>query len=171
MRNRERKRAENYNKWQFFFLNCNQHFGNFKPYHFSECCLIIFLPYILFEKCINILALGMACPGNRHCASCISTLSFPIVFTYGRRVRAGFVPTPLLPACNDSGGGRWRRWCTLVAFSTCRSYEYFSDVFKLSAYGTAEYWRATQLHPHSSSHSLHRRLTVTRQNSEYFRFN
>ena len=27
----ERKCAENYNKWHsIFFLNCNQHFGNFK---------------------------------------------------------------------------------------------------------------------------------------------
>jgi len=32
---RKRKRAENYNKWHnnFIFLNCNQHFGNFKPQH------------------------------------------------------------------------------------------------------------------------------------------
>jgi len=29
---RERKCAENYNKWHnIFFLNCNQHFANFKP--------------------------------------------------------------------------------------------------------------------------------------------
>jgi len=40
-----------------FFLNCNQHFGNFK---FSECCLAKLLPRILFEKCIYILALEMA---------------------------------------------------------------------------------------------------------------
>jgi len=33
---------------------------------------------ILFEKCIYILALEMASPGNRHCANCIGTLSFPI---------------------------------------------------------------------------------------------
>jgi len=31
------------------------------------------LPYILFEKYINILALEMDSPGNRHCASCIGT--------------------------------------------------------------------------------------------------
>jgi len=36
------------------------------------------LPYILFEKCINILALEKASPWNRHCAKCIGTLSFPI---------------------------------------------------------------------------------------------
>jgi len=36
------------------------------------------LPYILFEKYIYILALGMACTGNRHCANCIGTLSFPV---------------------------------------------------------------------------------------------
>jgi len=34
------------------------------------------LPYILFEKCIYILAPEMAAPGNQHCASCIGTLSF-----------------------------------------------------------------------------------------------
>jgi len=45
----------------------------------SECCLIKLFPYILFEKYINILALEMASPGNRHCANCIGTLSFPIV--------------------------------------------------------------------------------------------
>ena len=33
---------------------------------------------MLFEKYINILALEMASPGNRHCANCIGTLSFPV---------------------------------------------------------------------------------------------
>jgi len=37
------------------------------------------LPYILFEKYINILALQMTSPGNRHCANCIGTLSFPVL--------------------------------------------------------------------------------------------
>jgi len=32
------------------------------------------LPYILIEKYTYILALEMASPGNRHCASCIGTL-------------------------------------------------------------------------------------------------
>ena len=36
--------------------------------------------YILFEKYIYILASEMASPGNRHCASCIGTLSFPTAF-------------------------------------------------------------------------------------------
>jgi len=36
----------------------------------------ILLSCILFEKYINILALEMASRGKRHCASCISTLSF-----------------------------------------------------------------------------------------------
>ena len=36
------------------------------------------LPYILFEKYSNILALEMARPGKQHCAGCIGTLSFPI---------------------------------------------------------------------------------------------
>jgi len=36
------------------------------------------LPYVLFEEYTNILALEMDSPGNRHCANCIGTLSFPI---------------------------------------------------------------------------------------------
>ena len=43
----------------------------------SECCLIKLLPRILFEKYLNILALRMTWPGNRHCANCVGTLSFP----------------------------------------------------------------------------------------------
>jgi len=50
----------------------------------SECCLIKLLPYILYENYINILALEMASQGaGRHCASCIGTLSFPIVSDAG----------------------------------------------------------------------------------------
>ena len=40
--------------------------------------MIKLLSYILFERCIYILALEVACPGNQHCANCIGTLSFPI---------------------------------------------------------------------------------------------
>ena len=48
----------------------------------SECRLIKLRPCILFEKyIINILALQMASPGYRHCASCIGTLSFPVLTT------------------------------------------------------------------------------------------
>ena len=36
------------------------------------------LQYILFEKYISILALGVASLENQHCASCIGTLSFHI---------------------------------------------------------------------------------------------
>jgi len=36
------------------------------------------LPYILFEKYINLLALEMTSPGNQHCASRIGTLLFPV---------------------------------------------------------------------------------------------
>jgi len=43
------------------------------------------LPYILFEKYINILALDMACSGNRHCANCIGALSFPIKQLHHKR--------------------------------------------------------------------------------------
>jgi len=35
-------------------------------------------PHVLLEKNINILALEMASPGNRHCADGIGALSFPI---------------------------------------------------------------------------------------------
>jgi len=38
---------------------------------------MILLPYILFEKYINILALEMASSGNQHCANGIGTLSLP----------------------------------------------------------------------------------------------
>jgi len=49
----------------------------------SECRLIKLRPCILFEKyIINILALQMASPGYRHCASCIGTLSFPVLCKY-----------------------------------------------------------------------------------------
>ena len=40
--------------------------------------MIKLLPYILFEKNIYNLASLAASPGNRHCANCIGTLSFPI---------------------------------------------------------------------------------------------
>jgi len=40
--------------------------------------MIKLIPYILLEKYINILALEMASPGNRHCANSVGTLSFPI---------------------------------------------------------------------------------------------
>jgi len=40
--------------------------------------MIKLLPYILFEKYIYNLASLAASPGNRHCANCIGTLSFPI---------------------------------------------------------------------------------------------
>ena len=41
----------------------------------SECCLMkLLLSYILFENYIYILAVEMASPGNRHCASCIGTV-------------------------------------------------------------------------------------------------
>ena len=43
---------------------------------FSEFCLIKLFSYILFQKYINILALEMGSPGNRHCVSCIDALSF-----------------------------------------------------------------------------------------------
>ena len=59
-----------------------QHFGKFQTITVSECCLIKFLPRILFEKHIYILALEMASSGNQHWANCIGTLSFPILVTF-----------------------------------------------------------------------------------------
>ena len=38
------------------------------------------LPCISFEKCVYILALEMASPGNQHCVNCIGTPSFPIKY-------------------------------------------------------------------------------------------
>jgi len=75
---RKRKRAENYNKWHnnFIFLTAISISVISNHNTVSECCLIKLLPYILFEKCIYILALEMASPGNQYCASCIGTLSF-----------------------------------------------------------------------------------------------
>ena len=40
--------------------------------------MIKLLPYILFEKYINIVALEIASPGNRHYANYIGTLLFPM---------------------------------------------------------------------------------------------
>ena len=42
-----------------FIFNYNRHFGYFRTITVSECCLIKLLPYILFEKCVHILALEM----------------------------------------------------------------------------------------------------------------
>jgi len=61
----------------FFLQNCNRHVGNFKPQQFRECCLTTLLPCILSERYIYILELEEASTGNRHCANCIGTLSFP----------------------------------------------------------------------------------------------
>jgi len=63
------------------FLNCNRQFGNskksvtvFRPLSDKKKLL----PYILFRKYIYISALETADQGNRHCADCIGTLSFPV---------------------------------------------------------------------------------------------
>ena len=52
-------------------------------------CLITFLPYILFEKYIHILALEMASPENQHCINCIGTLSFAIVTVHIDAINQG----------------------------------------------------------------------------------
>jgi len=53
---------------RFIFLNCEQHFSNFKPEHSVRVLFDKIAPVcILFEKYIYILAFEMASPGNRHC--------------------------------------------------------------------------------------------------------
>jgi len=66
------------NDSRFFFLKLQSAFRLFKTITVSECYLIKLLRHLLFEKYINILALEMASPGNRHCASCIGALSFHV---------------------------------------------------------------------------------------------
>jgi len=43
----------------------------------SECCLIKSLPYIFLKKIFLYFSIEIAGQGNRHCANCIGTLSFP----------------------------------------------------------------------------------------------
>jgi len=75
--NRERKCAENYNKWHDkFIFKTSISISNHNSFWM---CLIKLLQYILFEKYIYILALEIASPGKQHCANCIGTLSFPII--------------------------------------------------------------------------------------------
>ena len=61
-------------------FNRNQHFAKFQTAAVSECCLMKLLPCISFEKCVYILALEIASPGNQHCVNCIGTPSFPIKY-------------------------------------------------------------------------------------------
>jgi len=72
-------------------FNCNQHFANFETITVFQCCLIILLPYILFEKNIYILALEMASPG---------TSTVPIVSAHFRSLlikdRPAYVERPRL---------------------------------------------------------------------------
>jgi len=75
--NRERKCAENYNNKynKFTYKNCSQHFFVISNHNSYRVLFDNIGPYILLEKCIYILALEMASPGNQHCANCIGTLS------------------------------------------------------------------------------------------------
>jgi len=71
---RERKCAENYNKWQKkFFLNCSQHFGNFKLQQLPSAVWKKLLSVYFFAKYVYIFALELSSPGNQHCASSIGT--------------------------------------------------------------------------------------------------
>jgi len=58
-------------------LKLQSAFCQFQTVTVSECCLTKLFSYILFEKYIYMLALDLASTGNKHCASCIGTLSFP----------------------------------------------------------------------------------------------
>ena len=61
------------------FVKLQSAFWYFQTITVFVCCLIKLLLTVYFMwKCINILALEMASPGNRHCANCIGALSFPI---------------------------------------------------------------------------------------------
>jgi len=77
--NRERKCAENYNKWhnRFIFKTAISILliSSYKSFRllFEKS-----IWYILLQKYIYILALEMSSAGNRHCANCIGTLSFPM---------------------------------------------------------------------------------------------
>jgi len=64
-----------------FFLNCDQHFGKFFLVLFDKNAYVYI--YFISKKYVNILTLEIANPGNRHCASCIGTLSFPIIVATG----------------------------------------------------------------------------------------
>ena len=59
-------------------LNCNQQFFEISNHNSSRVLFDKIASCILFEKHIYISALEMASPGNRHCANCIGTLSFPV---------------------------------------------------------------------------------------------
>jgi len=82
----------------------------------SECCLIKLLPYIFFEKYMDILALEMASPGNRHCANCIGALSFPISvrewWSVDTMLRARAHPTRArccaAPGCGVNASSEWK---------------------------------------------------------------
>jgi len=119
---RERMCAENYNKWHSEFFSqtaISILLISFQAITVSECCLTKMLPCILFEKYINILASAseMASLGNRHCANCIGTLSFPMarhIFTL--RKYGQYTATCLSPSKKRKSWPRrrWRRILGLV---------------------------------------------------------
>jgi len=78
-RYRERKCAENYNKWHNKFIFLTAMSILVISNHSSTRLLFLQKRFrTLSENCTYILALEMASPGNEHCANCIGTLSFPI---------------------------------------------------------------------------------------------
>jgi len=123
----------NYNTIHFFKLQSA--FSLFQTITVSGCSLIKLLPYILFKKYINILALKMASPGNQHCVSCIGTLSFhTMTMFYLKRLDLNTVdksPDWDSGAVNDTAGFTWNKWDRKVKSGTstvCPKYSHFSRV-------------------------------------------
>jgi len=63
-------------------MGARKPFSGFQTITATECCLIKLFPYILFEKCMYILAVEMANPGlYRHttksvvCRSCVVSVA------------------------------------------------------------------------------------------------
>jgi len=123
----------NYNT--IHFIKLQSAFSLFQTITVSGCSLIKLLPYILFKKYINILALKMASPGNQHCVSCIGTLSFhTMTMFYLKRRDLNTVdksPDWDSGAVNDTAGFTWDKWDRKVKSGTstvCPKYSHFPRV-------------------------------------------
>jgi len=79
--NKQRKCAENHNKRhnEFIFFNLQLSFSYFLNHNSFRVLFDKIASVYLFEKYIYILVLEMTSTGNQHCASCIGTLSFPVI--------------------------------------------------------------------------------------------
>ena len=103
---------------EIYFFKLQSAFCYFPTITVSGCCLIILLPYVIFEKYIYILALEMASSGNQHCASCIGTLAFPMT----RSLHAGFCfqgrPVGHAPHCRHHATFILEIYCNKLLRST-----------------------------------------------------